>query len=210
MQLIESMLEPFTAELTIQPGAVINGSAGNGFAESVVTLRATRQGALDSGLVDLRWGADTLATGISAAIFLDNFWTDAPIAHVDALDFGQMLLRRLLDPPDVRERWSKIQLWREARPLRLELVLPPAERSPISAVPFELLADERSFLFFAGRSTLVRCIRDLQPRPATIRRGDRLPIGCGPRVVIAGHTHAARHVWLDADRTYINTGTWSI
>jgi len=31
----------------------------------------------------------------------------------------------------------------------------------------------------------------------------------GPRVVIAGHTHAARNIRLDAARTYINTGTWS-
>ena len=38
---------------------------------------------------------------------------------------------------------------------------------------------------------------------------EHLPAGCGPRVVIAGHTHAARHVRLDAERTYINTGTWS-
>ena len=38
---------------------------------------------------------------------------------------------------------------------------------------------------------------------------EHLPAGCGPRVVIAGHTHAARHVRLDADRKYINTGTWS-
>jgi hypothetical protein len=36
-----------------------------------------------------------------------------------------------------------------------------------------------------------------------------LPDGCGPRVAIAGHTHAARYVELDAERTYINTGTWS-
>jgi len=38
---------------------------------------------------------------------------------------------------------------------------------------------------------------------------DHLPPGSTPRVVIAGHTHAARHVRLDANRTYINTGTWS-
>jgi len=38
---------------------------------------------------------------------------------------------------------------------------------------------------------------------------EHLPNGCGPRVVIAGHTHAARNIRLGADRTYINTGTWS-
>lgn len=95
------MLEPFTAELTIQPGAVVDGSAGNGFTESVVTLRATRQGALGSGAVALRWGDDQLATGISASTFLDNFWSGDPVAHVDALGFGRMLLRRLLGHPDV-------------------------------------------------------------------------------------------------------------
>jgi hypothetical protein len=29
------------------------------------------------------------------------------------------------------------------------------------------------------------------------------------RVVIAGHTHAAREVSLSGDRVYLNTGTWS-
>jgi UDP-2,3-diacylglucosamine pyrophosphatase LpxH len=38
---------------------------------------------------------------------------------------------------------------------------------------------------------------------------EHLPLGGPPRVVIAGHTHAARQVRLDADRTYLNTGTWS-
>jgi predicted phosphodiesterase len=38
---------------------------------------------------------------------------------------------------------------------------------------------------------------------------EHLPGGPGRRVVIAGHTHAARCVRIDADRAYINTGTWS-
>jgi len=38
---------------------------------------------------------------------------------------------------------------------------------------------------------------------------EHLPAGCGPRVVVAGHTHAAREARIDVDRTYINTGTWS-
>lgn len=38
---------------------------------------------------------------------------------------------------------------------------------------------------------------------------EHLPPGVGPRVVLAGHTHAARHVTLDAQRTYLNTGTWT-
>lgn len=43
-------------------------------------------------------------------------------------------------------------------------------------MPFELLADDSSFLFYAGRSALVRCIRDLEPRRATIRPRDRLVV----------------------------------
>lgn len=185
---MESMLEPFTAELTIQPGSVVDGSAASGFAESIVTLRATRIGALGSGPVDLRWGAETLASGLSASTFVGNFWNGDPIAHSDALDFGRVLFRRLLGHPDVRDRWDKIQGWRGARPLRLELILPPAEQSPINAMPFELLADESSFLFYAGRSALVCCVRDLEPRRATIRPRDRLlvawanPTDITPRV----------------------------
>ena len=38
---------------------------------------------------------------------------------------------------------------------------------------------------------------------------EHLPAGAGPRVVIAGHSHAAKHVSPDASRTYINTGTWT-
>lgn len=30
-----------------------------------------------------------------------------------------------------------------------------------------------------------------------------------PRVVVAGHTHAAREVWLSDHHAYINTGTWT-
>ena len=108
------------------------------------------------------------------ATFLDNFWSGDPVAHCDALDFGRLLLRRLLGHPNVRDRWDKIQGWRGARPLRMELILPLAGSSSIGAVPFELLADETSFLFFAGRAALVRCIRDLEPRQAMIGRGDRL------------------------------------
>jgi UDP-2,3-diacylglucosamine pyrophosphatase LpxH len=35
-----------------------------------------------------------------------------------------------------------------------------------------------------------------------------LPAGSGPRVVIFGHTHAARHIDLGDGRVYLNTGTW--
>jgi UDP-2,3-diacylglucosamine pyrophosphatase LpxH len=36
-----------------------------------------------------------------------------------------------------------------------------------------------------------------------------LPADGQRRVVIAGHTHAARELVLDAQRTYLNTGTWT-
>jgi hypothetical protein len=31
----------------------------------------------------------------------------------------------------------------------------------------------------------------------------------GPRVLITGHTHAARHIVLEGERVYLNTGTWT-
>ncbi|MCY1019082.1 metallophosphoesterase [Pyxidicoccus sp. MSG2] len=37
---------------------------------------------------------------------------------------------------------------------------------------------------------------------------EHLPEGSGPRVVICGHTHAAREHRPEAHRVYINTGTW--
>jgi hypothetical protein len=51
--------------------------------------------------------------------------------------------------------------------------LPSAASSPSRAIPFELLADDTSFLFYAGRASLVRCVRDLEPRRAAIHRGAR-------------------------------------
>lgn len=37
---------------------------------------------------------------------------------------------------------------------------------------------------------------------------EHLPDGTGPRVVLCGHTHAARLHHMGADSVYINTGTW--
>jgi hypothetical protein len=176
---------PFTAVLTIDPGEVIDGSPAHGFAESEVIL-STANRAPGSGRVDLRWGADPLATGITAARFLDDFWAgEAGLAHADALELGRALLARVLAHPRLRERWAKIQAWRGARPLRLELILPPAASSLINAIPFELLA-EQTFLFYAGGATLVRCVRDLEPRRAEIRRGDRLVVAWANPTNVAG------------------------
>lgn len=38
---------------------------------------------------------------------------------------------------------------------------------------------------------------------------EHLRPGSPPRVVIAGHTHAAREIWLSEDHAFINTGTWT-
>lgn len=38
---------------------------------------------------------------------------------------------------------------------------------------------------------------------------DYLPAGGPPRVVIAGHTHAAREIWTSPEHVYLNTGTWT-
>jgi len=63
----------------------------------------------------------------------------------------------------------------------------------------------------AATSCARRCACSAATAPPSIRPGSitHLPDDCGPRVVMAGHPHAARNIRLDADRTYINTGTWS-
>jgi len=76
-------------------------------AESDVILGATHR-APGSARIDLRWGAVPLATGVTTAAFLEDFWNGAAIAHADALDFGRALLRRLLGHPKLRDRWEKI------------------------------------------------------------------------------------------------------
>jgi tetratricopeptide (TPR) repeat protein len=181
---LDSTEAPFTAVLTIYPGEVIDGSPAHGFAESSVILGSANR-ASDCGLVDLRWGADRLATGITTAQFLAEFWAGAGPAHCDALELGRGLLRRVLGHPRLRERWAKIEAWRGARPLRLELILPAAASSLINAIPFELFA-EHTFLFYAGGATLVRCVRDLEPRRAEIRRGDRLVVAWANPTNLAG------------------------
>jgi tetratricopeptide (TPR) repeat protein len=169
-----SQPEPFTAELTLQPGEPINQDPCQGFAENMVTLRAISQGSLDSGLVDLAWGSVQLPSRITVAVFLRDFARGAATAHADALETGKIILKRLLGHPSLRDRWNKISQWRgSTRPLRLELVLPRSSQSPIHAIPFELLADE-TFLFYSGRSVLVRCVRDREPRAAIIRPEDRV------------------------------------
>ncbi len=49
--------------------------------------------------------------------------------------------------------------------------------------------------------------------PAPVRayaraRAGELPEGSGPRVVVCGHTHAAREIDLGDGRVYLNCGTW--
>lgn len=171
----------FTIELTIQPGGALGGNAANGFAESTVILRAiSRPGAApDSALVNLAWGNDLLASGITAAAFLEAFWRGTAAGHADALDFGRLLRRRLLSGR-LQERWIEFSQWRGESPLRLELVLPRAAASPIGAIPFELLASEAdeqsgsSFWFYGGLSVLVRRVRDFSPRPVELHRRARL------------------------------------
>jgi hypothetical protein len=166
---------PFTVELTIEPGPVEPGGVRDGFGESNVIVSPIDKAPM-SRAADLRWGSERLATGTTVATFLDTFWNGRSVSHPDALDFGRALSRRLLGHPALRERWREIRAWRGERPLRLELVLPPARTSAIGAVPFELLADEDGFWFYGGQSSLVRCIADLEPRPARIPTNARLQV----------------------------------
>jgi hypothetical protein len=141
---------PFTVELTIEPGPVEPGGVRDGFGESNVIVSPIDKAPM-SRAADLRWGSERLATGTTVATFLDTFWNGRSVSHPDALDFGRVLSRRLLAHPALRERWRAIRAWRGGRPLRLELVLPPARTSAIGAVPFELLADEDGFWFYGGQ-----------------------------------------------------------
>jgi tetratricopeptide (TPR) repeat protein len=209
---------PFTVELTIEPGPVEPGGARDGFGESSVILSPTDKMSM-SRAADLRWGSERLATGTTVATFLDTFWNGRSVSHPDALDFGRALSRRLLGHPALRERWREIRAWRGERPLRLELVLPPARTSAIGAVPFELLADEDGFWFYGGQSSLVRCIADLEPRPARIPTNARLqvawanPLDIASRVddsVFEDHgallTRAGKAAGLDVQTTLPRVG----
>jgi UDP-2,3-diacylglucosamine pyrophosphatase LpxH len=61
-----------------------------------------------------------------------------------------------------------------------------------------LASDNGKFFNRAHRSAEDRAITN-----------EHLPPDAPPRVVIAGHTHAAREVWLSEIHAYINTGTWT-
>jgi tetratricopeptide (TPR) repeat protein len=209
---------PFTVELTIEPGPVEPGGVRDGFGESNVIVSPIDKAPM-SRAADLRWGSERLATGTTVATFLDTFWNGRSVSHPDALDFGRALSRRLLGHPALRERWREIRAWRGERPLRLELVLPPARTSAIGAVPFELLADEDGFWFYGGQSSLVRCIADLEPRPARIPTNARLqvawanPLDIASRVddsVFEDHgallTRAGKRAGLDVQTTLPRVG----
>jgi tetratricopeptide (TPR) repeat protein len=209
---------PFTVELTIEPGPVEPGGVRDGFGESNVIVSPIDKAPM-SRAADLRWGSERLATGTTVATFLDTFWNGRSVSHPDALDFGRALSRRLLGHPALRERWREIRAWRGGRPLRLELVLPPARTSAIGAVPFELLADEDGFWFYGGQSSLVRCIADLEPRPARIPTNARLqvawanPLDIASRVddsVFEDHgallTRAGKRAGLDVQTTLPRVG----
>ncbi|MBK7538077.1 MAG: CHAT domain-containing protein [Myxococcales bacterium] len=161
--------------LLIETGETIDGHPRNGFRESRVTLRVTDQSGTSSrGRVSMDWGGETLNTHRTVAQFLDDFWSGST-SHNEALEFGQSLLRRLLEPKLLADSWNNARQRLGEGRLRLEFVL-PADNPDLWEVPFELLADEHGFLCYDGRAALIRCFPKLDAKPAELQRGHRLLI----------------------------------
>jgi tetratricopeptide (TPR) repeat protein len=116
--------------------------------------------------------------GLSVGALLDSFLRGDGGTQEDGLRFGQHLLARLLGDREVHVLWDEIQARREAekRPLRLELILPADDAGIASDIPFELLADDRGFLFRRAGASLVRVIRKLPALAVDIERGDNVMV----------------------------------
>ncbi|MCY1009320.1 metallophosphoesterase [Nannocystis pusilla] len=66
----------------------------------------------------------------------------------------------------------------------------------------------RAFLWLASRDGRF-FIRSHCSKEDRAILAEHIPPGAPPRLVIAGHTHAAREVWQGPDHAYLNTGTWT-
>jgi len=108
--------------------------------------------------------------------FISSFLRGDSGGSTDGLVFGRYLLDKLLADKEIRALWDEIEMRRRSndQPLRLELILPPDDAGFISNIPFELLADERGFLFYRYQWTLVRVISGLEPRAVSLTEEDSL------------------------------------
>jgi len=130
-----------------------------------------RSGVQASGVANLRLGDDEVpGLGMSGAQFLAVFHRGDAGSPDDGLLFGRYLLRRILAEAEVARLWAQIQERRDSRPLRMELVLPTEDVRGVAEIPFELLADDRGFLFQSFGASLVRAIQDLPARTVDLPR----------------------------------------
>lgn len=181
------MLPPYTVTLELTPAE--ETARPNLLA---VTLRDEEYtGAQASESVSLNFDTQLGGVGLSAARFLHAFLAGQPLGAAEGRPFGQYLLQILLGAGSVGLLWQQIQQRRHERPLRMELILPgdpqqrrltlpqsgagtvPADTYDLADLPFELLADERNFLFRRHGYSLVRTLRGLARQADTLAQGDR-------------------------------------
>ncbi|MDC3379183.1 CHAT domain-containing protein, partial [Planctomycetota bacterium] len=146
----------------------------------------TRSGITEGSLsVRLPDPASELSPGYTTGQFLDDLHQGQPALHDDALRFGGLLHEALFPPgSELARRWAQARrdAQAEGHGLRLELCLDrsqgeEAHSQSVAALPFELLATpEAGFLFRQHRWHLVRSLRGLKVRPATLTAGAGLKV----------------------------------
>jgi tetratricopeptide (TPR) repeat protein len=148
---------------------------------NVIAIDRHRQRVFEAGVADLNLAGKAVALPsgrpLLADEFLGRFRRGAPASAEHGVAFGRMLLGFLLADPRVARAWNEMQSRRMASGLPMRLLLrlprlgqvapgglgdaaaePPVSVMDVSAIPFELLADEHGFLFKDRGHALVRVI----------------------------------------------------
>ncbi|HEX4952337.1 MAG TPA: tetratricopeptide repeat protein [Thermoanaerobaculia bacterium] len=123
--------------------------------------------------------------GTSQATFLARFLEDRPTSLEAALGFGRWLLGRLFEDAPLAAAWERIEKSRSAsrRPLRLLLVLPAGSLGRVADLPFELLADDKGFLFQRFGAALVRSVEGVAAAELRLEKDERAGIAWANPVV---------------------------
>jgi len=134
-------------------------------------------------VVDLSFSASTFVTWNDrdrerralASDILTRFGGGDEVDVGEGLALGRLLHQRLLPSEGVRRVWYEALaiVDEQDRPLRLELCLPRGDLADVADLPFELLADDKGFLFRRFGWTVVRTLKNVGSRTWTLGPGQR-------------------------------------
>jgi tetratricopeptide (TPR) repeat protein len=174
--------KPLRVELTLQPAGPESPPG-----TFLITLSdLSRTSVMDVG--NTRLNPEMLVDGLDSTVgdLVELFTARRGLRHAEGLAFGRFLHRRLLGASEkLRGLWREIDAHlRAGRTLHFLVVLPapsaePDGREPpwpVADLPFELLADDRGFLFQRSGNVLVRTFHGLTRRTPSIPQGGKATV----------------------------------